>query len=178
MARLTVEEILAPSYLQELPALPLAEVRSRRDATSEVETGLSYLRRMVQGRLDIVLAEQARRSSGLPPDDLAGMVDRLPEILAEHVHAPGLGRLTTIMAPGEIDTDLLAHIEAVASTDSMSRLPELSDDDVAGIAAGLDAVEREVSGQRRSLHEVLDALQEEIVRRYKTGEATVDTLLG
>ncbi|MCU4183142.1 hypothetical protein K6U06_02130 [Acidiferrimicrobium sp. IK] len=177
MAELTVEEILAPGYLEGLAGLPLPEVRARRDAANEVETGLSYLRRMVQGRLDIVLAEQQRRSAGLPPEDLARLVDRLPEILGEHVHAPGLGRLTTIIAPGQIDAELLARIEAVVTTANMSRLPDMSDADVAAISAGLEAVEREVSGQRRSLHEVLDALQEEIVRRYKSGEASVDTLL-
>ena len=37
--------------------------------------------------------------------------------------------------------------------------------------------EHGLSGQRRSLHAVIDHLQEEIVRRYKTGEATVDNLL-
>lgn len=178
MTRLTVEEILAPWYLDGLTALPLTDVRSRRDSASEVETGLSYLRRLAQGRLDIVLSERQRRSAGLPPDDLAGLVDRLPEILGEHVHAPGLGRLTTIMAPGDVDTELLARIETVAPTERMSRLLELPDGEVDTIAAGLEAVEREVSGQRRSLHEVLDALQEEIVRRYKSGEASVDHLLG
>ncbi len=177
MARLNVEEILAPEYAEGLAALPLADVRARRDGATEVETGLSYLRRLVQGRLDIVLAERQRRSSGDPPEDLAHLVDRLPEILSDHVHAPGLGRLTTIIAPGEIDSELLARIEAVASTQSMSRLPELPDDQVETICGGLEAVEREVSGQRRALHEVLDALQEEIVRRYKSGEASVDHLL-
>ena len=38
-------------------------------------------------------------------------------------------------------------------------------------------LERHVSGQRRALHERIDALQEELVRRYKTGEASVDSLL-
>ena len=177
MERLTAEEILSPGYIDGLAAIPLTEVRSRRDAANEVETGLSYLRRMVQGRLDIVLAEQQRRASGLPPEDLAHLVDRLPEILGDHVHAPGIGRLTSIMAPGEVDADLLARIEDVVTTDTMANLPDLPDARVAEVAAGLEAVEREVSGQRRSLHEVLDRLQEEIVRRYKSGEATVDTLL-
>jgi hypothetical protein len=34
-----------------------------------------------------------------------------------------------------------------------------------------------VSGQRRDLFERIDALQAEITRRYKTGEASVDSLL-
>ena len=173
-----LEEILDPAYVEGLAGLTLPEVRSRRDAASEVETGMSYLRRMVQGRLDIVLAEAHRREAGLPPQDLAGLVEHLPEILGDHVHAPGLGRLTTIMAPGEVDTRLQERIEGIVPTAAMADLPSLDDDAVARAAAGLEALEREVSAQRRSLHEVLDLLQEEIVRRYRSGEATVDNLLG
>jgi hypothetical protein len=42
----------------------------------------------------------------------------------------------------------------------------------------LSDLERAVSSQRRSVHELLDVLQAEIVKRYKSGEATVDALLG
>jgi hypothetical protein len=177
MAQLSVDEILSPDFTGGLAARSLVDVRGRRDAVSEVETGLSYLRRLLQGRLDIVLAEQSRRSAGLPAGDLAGLVERLPEILGDHVHAPGLGRLTTIMAPGEIDDGLLAQIEQIVPTTALAALTDLADDRIAGIAEGLEGLEREVSAQRRALHGVLDALQEEIVRRYKSGEATVDTLL-
>jgi hypothetical protein len=45
------------------------------------------------------------------------------------------------------------------------------------MAAELEEFEREVSKTRRSMHVVLDRLKEEIVRRYRTGEANVDDLL-
>ena len=41
----------------------------------------------------------------------------------------------------------------------------------------LHALERQVSTERRRLHDVIDALQIELIRRYKTGEASVDGLL-
>jgi hypothetical protein len=41
----------------------------------------------------------------------------------------------------------------------------------------LSDLEHAVSARRRSLHERIDALQSELTRRYKTGEATVDSLL-
>ncbi len=37
--------------------------------------------------------------------------------------------------------------------------------------------ERNLSEKRRRVHEVVDALQTEIVRRYTTGEADPDALL-
>jgi hypothetical protein len=177
MAPLSVEEILAPTYVAGVTTMPLDDVRRLRDRASEVETGLSYLRRVAQGRLDIVLAEQQRRALGLPPEGLGDRVDRLPEILGDHVHAPGMGRLTSIMAPGEVDAVLMDRIEMVAPTDSISSLPEAADERVVAISAGLEAVERDISAQRRALHEVIDVLQEEIVRRYRDGEASVDSLL-
>jgi hypothetical protein len=45
------------------------------------------------------------------------------------------------------------------------------------MADALSALEVRVSGCRRDLFERIDALQAEITRRYKTGEATVDSLL-
>jgi hypothetical protein len=42
--------ILEPSFVADLGALPFDELRRRRDLVEEVETGMSYLRRLLQGR--------------------------------------------------------------------------------------------------------------------------------
>ena len=52
--------LLDPGYLGDLPRRPLPEVRSMRTECQEVESGMSLLRRVVQGRLDIVGLELAR----------------------------------------------------------------------------------------------------------------------
>lgn len=49
----------------------------RRDSQQE-EADLSYLRRLLQGRIDILRAELARRSAQHSP-----LLDRLPEILTD-----------------------------------------------------------------------------------------------
>jgi hypothetical protein len=41
----------------------------------------------------------------------------------------------------------------------------------------LSSLERSVSSERRALHDIQDRVQEELVRRYRSGEATVDALL-
>ena len=41
----------------------------------------------------------------------------------------------------------------------------------------LSAYEADVSARRKALFEQIDALQAEITRRYKTGEASVESLL-
>lgn len=174
MAQLS--EVTDSSYLEGLEGWPLDLVRSRRNEATEVETGLSYLRRIVQGRLDIVVAELHRRESG-GRGDVTELVDELPSILSGNVHAPGLGRLPTLMAPGEVDHDLEQRLEQILPASRLAALSELDDQELRACAEELTAFERSVSTRRRAVLDVLDGLLDEIVRRYQTGEATVDSLL-
>ena len=174
MAQLS--EVTDPGYLDGLGEWPLEEVRSRRADAQELETGLSYLRRMVQGRLDIVVAEQRHGETG-ERVDVSELVEELPAILSGNVHAPGLGRLPTMMAPGEIDADLERRLEEILPPADLANLPDLPGDELVRVAADLTEFERSVSTTRRSVLDVLDRLDEEMVRRYRDGEATVDNLL-
>jgi len=169
--------LLDPGYLGDLPTRPMDEVRAMRAECQEVETGLSLLRRLVQGRLDIVGLELTRRAAGGPPTDLADLVARLPEVLADRTHAPGIGRLVQLMSPGELPPELEAELDGIITAGRLSHLPSETDDDLRSITEQLAQLEVKVSGHRHALFERIDALQAEITRRYKTGEATVDSLL-
>ena len=160
-----------------LSTLSMDEVRARRARANEAETGLSYLRRLVQGRLDIVHADLARRAEGGAPADVSSLVDRLPEILGDRVHAPGSGRLSNVEPPPTLDSEAQAELDAVVDAGRLASLPELGDAEVRDIAERLFALEQRISARRHELHRRIDALQAEIVRRYKTGEAGVDSLL-
>jgi hypothetical protein len=147
-----------------------------RAECQDVETGLSLLRRVVQGHLDIVGAEVRRRADGSDTAGLAELIEQLPALLADRTHAPGVGRLPQLMAPAEADPGLedeLAQVLAQGSAD----LASLDDPALASLAEGLTGFEQKVSGHRRSLFDRIDALQAEITRRYREGEATVDALL-
>ena len=56
-------------------------------------------------------------------------------------------------------------------------LDELADDELANVRDRLEKYEREASSRRHDLHSIIDALQAEIARRYRSGEASVDSLL-
>jgi hypothetical protein len=172
-----LDALLDPGYLGDVQARPMDEVRRMRAECQEVETGLSMLRRVVQGRLDIVGLELARRAEGGDPADLPELIARLPEILSDRTHAPGVGRLPQLMAPGELPAGLEEELDDIVGAGAITDLPSVGDDDLRAIAESLEAFERKVSGQRQALFERIDALQAEITRRYKTGEATVDALL-
>ncbi len=178
MAISRIDDILSPSYVEGLESLPLAEVRSRRDECQEAADELSYLRRMVQGRLDIVHADLNRRVGG-EPGDLHDLVEQLKrgEILADGTRSSGLGRLPNTLAPADTDGWIAAELDTIVGADRMSTLPELDEEAVRAVADQLTELERRVSQQRSELHDRANTLQEEIVRRYKSGEATVDSLL-
>jgi len=177
MAAKPLDAFLDPAYTEHLQSLTLEDLRARRSECHEAEVKLSYLRRLVQGRLDIALSELHRREVHGAPVDAAALVEQLPEILSDRVHAPGTGRLPVLMAPGDVDEELLARVDGIVSAERLVTLGELDDAGVRQIIDDLEFYEHALSSQRRNLHGVIDQLQEEIVRRYKTGEATVDSLL-
>ena len=175
-----IDRLLSADYLEGIDSLPMTELRERRQACQEVETGLSYFRRLIQGRLDIVHAEISRREVGGEASDVAELIERLPAILADHAGPPGAtsgrGPLPEVVAPPDVD-ELAKQLNAIVDADRLASLPTRPDDEVEALADQLTELERTVSAQRRSLHERIDAFQDEIVRRYKSGEATVDALL-
>lgn len=177
------EELTNPEFIQNLANLPIEEVRRRRGLCQDAEEALSLRRRLVQGRLDIVQAELYRRAGGGSAADVSKLVEALPNILVEHGDRHlGPGRLTSL---GHETTDLgpdfdvfLSELDKIVDGAKLSDLSGESDADVKSIADQLDEKERGISQQRHQLHRHIDAFQEEIVRRYKSGEASVDTLLG
>jgi hypothetical protein len=157
-------------------SLSMDELRTRRGELQAVEVTLSYQRRMAQGRLDIVAAERHRRDTGGQPLDHEGIVGQLSEILAPHTRAPGSGRLSQLMAPDPDDAQT-PELDGIAGPGVLASLPELTDAELGQLVDDLAEFEAQCSGLRRQLHERIDQLQHEVVRRYRTGEASVETLL-
>ncbi|ROP42851.1 hypothetical protein [Pseudokineococcus lusitanus] len=56
-----IDQVLSPAFLEGLPDLPADELRSRRELAIAEEAALAYTRRLVDGRLALLLAERARR---------------------------------------------------------------------------------------------------------------------
>jgi hypothetical protein len=177
MATADLERLLGPEYLGDLQERSIEEIRAMREECRHAEDALSYVRRQAQGRLDIVAAELTRRAEGKGPSDAADIVDHLPEILGHNVSAPGFGRLpTSLDLPAEA-AQFTVELEGILHESSLTGLGQVTDDELRELVDTLTEYERLVSDRRRGLHDRLDALQAEIVRRYKTGEASVESLL-
>jgi len=174
-----LDRLLEPDYLGDLQSRSIEEVRAMRDECRRAEDGLSFVRRQAQGRLDIVASELVRRSEGKGPSDAADLVDQLPAILGHGVSASGdvtNVRTTSLEPPPEAST-LIIELEGILHESSLLGLGQITDEELRELVDRLTEYERLVSDRRRALHDRLDALQAEIVRRYKSGEASVESLL-
>jgi hypothetical protein len=170
--RRRVDRVLAPDFLDSLVDLPLDEVRRRRREAEQEEADLSYLRRMLHGRMDIVRAEQRRRASG---DDVS-VVEHLAEILSDPNRATrGMGKHYAV-EPSRVDEHRRSVEKAIADA-VVSDVSARSDDELAAALRSLQEHEHEVSEVRGRVQKVADALSGEIARRYKDGSASVDDLL-
>ncbi len=172
-----LDRILTSTYLDGIEAKSLADIRSMRTECQEAEVALSYLRRLIQGRLDIVHAYLEHPGSDDSPD-LAALVEDLPAILSAGPGRPaGPGHLPLLLSPDTEESALTAELDVVLGADEIGTLAELDIDQLNSVAGQLEAIESRVSVDRRALHERIDALQAELVDRHKTGRASVDGLL-
>lgn len=171
-----LDEILAPEWIDDPAALPMVELRARRAEAQALEVTLSYQRRVAQGRLDIVAAERRRREEGGDLLDHEQMVAQLSDILSPHTRAPGTGRLSQLLAPDPAGADT-PELDAIVGPAAMTSLQDVDDAELDELLGALADFEARCSSLRRQLHDRIDQLQAEVVRRYRTGEATVENLL-
>lgn len=169
--------VLDPEFVVDIRSLTTEELRARRDECAEVETALSYVRRLAQGHLDILVADLRRRAVGDASPQVSDMVHQLNEILSGGpAPAPSAGRLPSVMTP-DLDEEVVGELEAALDNLITGDLGSLSDEEAIAVGERLRDFERRVSQDRRALHEHMALFEADVVRRYKAGEASVDTLL-
>jgi hypothetical protein len=168
-----VDAILDPAFLDGAGAAPMADVRRLRRQAEQEEVNLSYTRRLLQGRLDIVRRELQRRAE----HDGRSLVDLLPEILAEKGRGPahGLGRHQTVQPASPEDCE--HWVNSLTPAVDLSGITELSDAKLERAARALASAEKGLSERRRGVQQVMDSLAAELGRRYRDGEADVAALL-
>lgn len=169
--RRRIDRVLAPDYLDEIAALDLEEIRRRRAEADQEEVDLSYARRLMQGRIDILRAERERRLGGTPAPALgtrtdAAIAEALKRILADDRRTDhGMGRhlTTTPSRVGEHRREAERAVSDVGGSD----LEALDDAGLDDAIARLTEIEGRVSRSRRSVQAVVDTLTAEVARRYR-----------
>ncbi|MFE9031599.1 aerial mycelium formation protein [Streptomyces iakyrus] len=163
-----------------LPALSLPDLRTLRREAQRDEADLSYLRRLLQGRIDILRAEVARRTAAGVASAAApvagSVVERLAEILRDGParHRSSVRHLTLGTPQGEEYRRLAAEmLDEVELSDLDARTVQ----ELNAAMGRLERHEQQVSRRRRRLQRTADECSAEIARRYREGEAQVDDLL-
>jgi len=164
--RRRIDKVLDATFLTNLSEWPLDELRSRHAECLEIETEVSYVRRMTQARSDILEAEIDRRASGGAIGDL---IAALPEILADETPRAPVAK--SRLAPSmDIEWGKRGR-ERLITDDTLAKLPNLDDDELQSTLRELGQLEQQVSQQRRELHQVIDRMEADLTARHKVGQA-------
>ena len=140
----------------------LAEIRAERSALQREEDIVSFVRRLAQGRLDLVSDEERRRAGGAESPSVP-LAERLAEVFGQQ-HGGGSARPPR---ETEVPTDhpLLLQLDELCDSHGFGSMDTLDDRDLAALSDALGMFERECSRQRHEMFERIDALTAEVVRR-------------
>ncbi len=164
-----IDRVLAPEYLAGLEDRSLDEVRDMDRECAEIETELSYVRKLAQARIDILQAEVDRRASG---GSLGDLISALPKILADDAPRPdpAASRLADPLTPAA-EIDFKRGLEGLISDGTLANLPTLSDAELRTTIDQLGDLERDVSRNRSALHDVMASLERSLAQRLAVGQA-------
>ncbi|WP_426565231.1 aerial mycelium formation protein [Angustibacter sp. McL0619] len=179
--RRPIDRVLADGFADDLPTLSFDELRERRHLAEQEEVDLSFARRLLQGRLDLLRSEQQQREH---PADAPVEGERTDAELARDLSlaladAPradhGLGRHMTT-DPTRVGEHRRAAEQAVDDVRA-SDPSALSDSGIVGAIEQLGALEQQISDTRHQVQAVMDLMSTEVARRYREGEARVEDVL-
>lgn len=164
-----IDRILDDAYIQDLPGLPMEELRRRREEAEREEAWLSYVRRMLHGRIDILKGSGVINADG--ELDLDALVASLSGQMGPGSHpAP----IEVIESPG----GGRRAVERLIARAGLDDPAALSEEQISERLEQLRSMENDVSDARSRVHRVQDALTAEVARRYREGEAHPEGALG
>jgi hypothetical protein len=168
--RRRIDRVLDPEFLNGIGEFTIDEVRSRRADADQEEVDLSYARRLLQGRIDILRAERENRRGAVP--SLPGtrsdeaIVEALKRILSDAPRPDRGGGRHLALTPSRVGEHRREAERAVADVGS-SDLASIGDAELDEAIMHLTDIEVRVSRSRRQVQIVVDALTEEVARRYQ-----------
>lgn len=171
--RRRIDQVLDPEYISDIESIPLDDLRTRRSTCDDLDSELSYYRRLLHARMDLLAFEMKRRSG----EETRTLIEALPDILSDGADG-GSSHFTVPKAlpldPPNIPMDGRRPIDRVLGDDFLTHLPDIDDEELDDIQLMLSDAERNVSEQRRSVYEVLETLNAEVARRYRDGIVSLE----
>lgn len=169
------DRISDPAFPGDLATIPTSKLRELRGECEEIEAEISFTRRLLHGKLDIVRHELTRRAAG-GDRDIETLVERLPAILGDG--SPGArGRHMRLLIPRNADSQRRL-VDRIASEATLAHIDDLSVQQLSEIMTRLAQAESETSEERKKVQGAIDRLRGELVRRYQEGSEDLARLLG
>lgn len=150
--------------------LSLSELRGLRQQLQHEDDAVSYARRVAQARLDLVKAEATRRAESGSADEGQDLRSVLAQQLTGGPARPP--RPTEDLS----DHPLALELDETCASKGLGHLKSLDDVELVALTEAIGEFEARVSSDRRARFDRLDVLSAELVRRYRDGEADVDSL--
>jgi hypothetical protein len=156
-----MDELPDPSTLDD------DELREQIRGVKSEEAQLSYRRRFLHGRIDVVRSEMLLRidRAGGGTGELDDLVARLTRVLTHQGPPPLADELERFGASGEVEVD--AEMGRLADQELLPELSELSDAELAGLVHALTDRERRTSARRQELHRAIDRLRQVHIARLQ-----------
>lgn len=152
--------------------LEVGELRAERARLQSMEDAVSFVRRVAQGRLDLAKDERSRRARDLPS---VNVTTDLAALFGQEQGGGSTRPPRDTVVP--LDHPLVRELELLCDEIGFGTLSALDVDTLDAAISRLEEFERRCSNERRDLFGRIDTLTAELVRRYKTGGASVDSLL-
>lgn len=150
------------------PPQSVAEIRAQRNALQAEEDAISFVRRLAQGRLDLVQDEERRRATG-SETPVGSLADRLADVFGQQ-HGGGSARPpreTNIPA----DHPLVKELDELCEHYEFESLENLDSKSLSELAGALSMFEKSCSQLRHDLFEKIDALTAALVASVRASGA-------
>jgi hypothetical protein len=134
LQRKDVDRLLAPEFVEGLAEAPVSELRAKRAECRQIEDLVSYLRRVVQGQIDLVVAEMEIRLGGGAGGHQHRLVEDLPTILAgSHSAGTGTGSSNGDQAPPSPGRQTTSLLSMPAVSEVFAEEAGLAPDEIAAV---------------------------------------------
>jgi hypothetical protein len=170
-----IDRLLGEAH--DLSGMDIDVLRELRADAEQEETDASYVRRLLQGRIDIVEFELSSRRGESSGD----LISNLARILSddhdssEPAGPRGLGRHATL-EPSRVD-EHRRQVEALVADVGLSDVSARTDGELADAVAAYREEEHRVSTVRKQLQALMDDCSAELTRRYRQGEVQASSVL-
>lgn len=165
-----LQSVISEDYLSEVESWPISLLRKKKREAEDLEAMVSYARKMIQGRIDILEAVLESGGDELEDTLIVRVKDAIssgPEVVRPRVaynDVPPDELIPTLFEISEV-----AGIELELLSESSSAAQSSLYD--------LKSAEARVSSYRRELHRVVDILRFQLVVRYRGGELSLEEIM-